>query len=170
MTHPIIPASAIADIDGEPRIRDLTLADYLGLVKAHDVRAMIVRNWSELSLHGNFPHRAEKSEGRGRPGTAYYLNEGQALVICALSRTEKAAEIRKQIIDVFRAYRSGELQPAEEKPVHVVEHKRRLPTRVLRSAEISFIGLASHDCKVADVTLRMPMGVACEVMKALVKS
>jgi hypothetical protein len=58
----------------------------------------------------------------GRPGKAYYLNEGQALVICALSRTPKAVEVRKLIIDVFMAWRQG-------KSVHVQEHYRSAPQR-----------------------------------------
>ncbi|WP_454016984.1 hypothetical protein [Azospirillum sp. Marseille-Q6669] len=49
-----------------------------------------------------------------RPGKAYYLNEGQALVICALSRTPQAALVRRQIIEVFLAYRRGVLPVAEE--------------------------------------------------------
>lgn len=60
-------------------------------------------------MHGNFYVANEKSGMRGRPGKAYYLNEPQALVICALSRTAKAAQVRKALIDVFMAVRRGDV-------------------------------------------------------------
>ncbi|WP_085090269.1 hypothetical protein [Azospirillum oryzae] len=39
--------------------------------------------------------------------TIYWLNEGQVLVICMLSRTPQAAQVRKEVIEVFMAYRRG---------------------------------------------------------------
>lgn len=166
---PAIRTSSITTIDDEPRIRDVDLGFSLGMKNPQSaIRQMIVRNYDELTMHGNFPYRTE-NPGKlgGRPGKSYYLNEGQALVICALSRTEKAVEIRKQLIDVFRAYRAGTLQPAEPKPVKVVEHRRRLPVRALRNADISFLRLESYDCKTAEVTLKMPFATAVALVKAV---
>ena len=163
-----IPASAMTMADGEPRIRDLALAESLGFAKPHTIRDLIVRNRTELEAHGSFPCRAENPGAKGgRPASAYYLNEGQALVICALSRTEKAAEVRKQLIDVFRAYRAGFLQPADHKPVPVVAHRRRLPTRILAKADVSFVSVRSDDIRTADVTLRMPFATAIALLKAI---
>lgn len=47
----------------------------------------------------------------GRPGRAY-LKEEQALLVCLLSRTERAKAVRTEVIRVFTAYRKGQLQPA----------------------------------------------------------
>ncbi len=122
MQNYLIDTSELTVIDDEPRIRDIDLAIKLTYVRPLDIRETIARNRDELEAYGNFPCRTENSIGRGRPGKAYYLNEGQALVLCALSRTPKAAQVRKALIDVFMAYRQG-------KVVHVKEHRRRLPNR-----------------------------------------
>lgn len=105
----------VRDIDREPRIPDLTLAERLGFRKPHNVRKLIDRNRDELALHGEIVERAsnflrdgEKAAGRGRPGVMYFLNEGQALVVCALSRTPIAARVRQDIIAVYMAHRRGE--------------------------------------------------------------
>lgn len=124
MTNALIPVSALAEYAGEPRIMDLVLAERLEMVDRHDVRRLIERNREELEMHGElFSGTVPENTGRrGRPGKAYWLNEGQALVICALSRTEKAAQVRKILIDVFMAWREG-------KSVH----RRKLPARDSRN-------------------------------------
>jgi hypothetical protein len=118
MTNSLIPTSALTEIDEEPRIQDTELAKRLEFKRSYDIRELINRNKSELENYGPLPVRHGQS--RGQAFKAFYLNEGQALVICALSRTEKAAEIRKLIIDVFMAWRRG-------KTVDVKEHYRRPP-------------------------------------------
>ncbi|MCH4543121.1 hypothetical protein [Ochrobactrum sp. A-1] len=116
-----IPTTSLAVIDGEPCILDVDLAERLDFGRSTSVRILIERNRDELEMYGSL-HRRDANPGKqgGRPGKAYYLNEGQALVICALSRTPKAAQIRKLIIDVFMDWRQGKL-------VHVKEHNRRPP-------------------------------------------
>lgn len=124
----LIPTSNLIVIDSEPRVRDIDLATWLGFNRPADVRELIARNHDELGAYGSFPCRTENpGKQGGRPGKAYYLNEGQALVICALSRTLQAAQVRKALIDVFMAYRAG-------KVVQVAEHRRRLPSRSRRGA------------------------------------
>jgi hypothetical protein len=78
--------------------------------------------------------------GRGAPGTAFWLNQGQALRIVTLSETEKADDASKQIIDVFIAYRKGLIPaPVEEDRTHFlaralieackeIEENRKTPT------------------------------------------
>ena len=53
--------------------------------------------------------RSGKARG-GRPTLTYYVNEAQATLICMFSRTERAALARKIVIDVFTAWRRGELE------------------------------------------------------------
>ena len=114
---------------GEPRIEDLRLADWLGFDKPHNIRKLFGRNRDELLGYGdlldsrspmsgclyrapcglNFLHGGEKP-GRGRPGQTFFLNEGQSLVICAMSRTPAAALVRREIIGVYTsAFRRGVL-------------------------------------------------------------
>ena len=39
------------------------------------------------------------------------LNEAQALLVCVLSRTQKAKEVRAALIYIFMAWRRGDFQP-----------------------------------------------------------
>lgn len=66
----------------------------------------IEANRAELETHG--PLRMELIQSAGRPSTAYYLNEEQALLVCMFSRTDKAAAVRKLVIDTFMAVRRGQ--------------------------------------------------------------
>ncbi|PZP65238.1 MAG: hypothetical protein DI604_25040 [Delftia acidovorans] len=121
MKNEIILVGQISEFDGEPRIRDLELGELLNFDRPRKIRDIIDRNAAELLGYGRLPQRGANLSSRGgRPSKAYYLNEGQALVICALSRTDKAAQIRKAIIEVFMAYRQGKL-------VDVQAHYRKPP-------------------------------------------
>lgn len=104
-------------IDGEPRVRDLRLGEVLGFSQIRDLRKIIRRNIDELAQHGAVSrHRGAKpltGSAGGRPEEGFLLNEAQALLICMFSRTRTAAAVRKQIIDVFIAYRHGKLTPSK---------------------------------------------------------
>jgi len=119
----------------EPRIHDLRLAAVLGMANPYKIRELIVSNNEELSEHGEVsPRRGETSSLGGRPGTEYWLNEPQALLICMFSRTPKAAAVRKALIDLFLAWRRGETPPSpaqgQQDPAWhyatVRQHKRRV--------------------------------------------
>ncbi|WP_237905030.1 hypothetical protein [Azospirillum brasilense] len=111
---PPLTPDQLNDQDGEPRVSDVILAERLGFVQPRDIRKLIERNRAELETYGEVCATvAQTTEKGGRPGKAYYLNEGQALVICALSRTPQAALVRRQIIEVFLAYRRGKLASPE---------------------------------------------------------
>lgn len=60
---------------------------------------------TELLSHGPLCTRTVQTGGR--PAAAYYLNEEQALLVCMFSRTDKAASVRKLVIDTFMAVRRG---------------------------------------------------------------
>lgn len=68
-----------------PRVLDTDLAKALQFENAIDIRKLVRRHASELSELGLLATVAKSSDGR--PATAYYLNEAQALLVCALSRT-----------------------------------------------------------------------------------
>jgi len=90
--------------DNEPRILDTTLAKRLDFKRPRKVRDLVARNAEELTTYGPLPRHAPR-----RGALAYYLNEGQALLICALARTSQAATVRRALIDVFMAWRRGQL-------------------------------------------------------------
>jgi hypothetical protein len=52
-------------------------------------------------------------KGRVAETVEYYLNEAQALLVCMFSRTDQAAAVRKQIVEVFIAHRHGRLVPGK---------------------------------------------------------
>lgn len=104
-------------IEEEPRCLDTDLAERLGMARARDIRKdIIVPNRTELEGFGVLratPAKSTDPLGRGRPGTAYYLNEEQALLVCMLSKTTKAKQVRAEVIRVFSAWRRGDLVPAQ---------------------------------------------------------
>ncbi|WP_062223104.1 hypothetical protein [Aureimonas sp. D3] len=138
---PITP-DQLDDRTGEPRVRDLLLGEMLGFSEARAIRKIIGRNLPELASHGEVRDAvSQTSEDGGRPGKEYWLNEGQALVICALSRTPAAAAVRKQMIDVFLAYRRG-LLPVEDEARQTLAH---LAAEVAELRQrVALIGAAPH--------------------------
>ncbi len=138
---PLMPHQ-LNDQDGEPRVLDLTIAERLGFDRSRKIRDLIERNRAELETYGEVrPTVGQTSEAGGRPGKAYYLNEGQALVICALSRTPQAALVRRQIIEVFLAYRRGLLPVAEEQQQTIAHLSAELADLRQR---VALIGAAPH--------------------------
>lgn len=92
----------------EPRVLDTRIGERLGMAQPLDIRRTIETNRNELEMHGEvFAHSAKTSPKGGRPGTEYWLNEAQTLLLCMFSKTENAALIRKEVIEVYLAYRQG---------------------------------------------------------------
>lgn len=82
-------------------------------IPANIRKDLIAPNRTELEVFGVLGKRPITSGPRGgRPGTAFYLNEEQALLVCLLSRTERAKAVRAEVIRVFTAYRRGDLVAA----------------------------------------------------------
>ena len=101
----------------EPRIPDFIEAERLGYDQARDIRKLIKRNEEEIRRHGHLDMRAtvariSKPQGgyEEREVEVYYLNEDQALLVAMLSRTEKAADIRYEIIQVYKEWRKSLLK------------------------------------------------------------
>lgn len=119
-TARILSKTDLKIINDEPRIHDLHLADALGFEQLRDIRKLIARNFQEMKSLGKVCATvAQTLPQGGRPGTEYYLNEAQALLICMFARTERAAEVRKQVIDVFMAWRRGEASKRPERVEYV---------------------------------------------------
>lgn len=106
------------DINGEPRIRDLDLAAWLGFAQARDIRKIIARHHGALSALGPVAE-VEEVVGKGQRVTAAYLNRKQAIFITAKSETPEATEITIEIIERFDAYERGAAKPAVD-PMQVL--------------------------------------------------
>jgi hypothetical protein len=114
MTAMILSISDLnTSINHEPRIRDLRIAERLGMVQPLNIRQTIEANRSELERYGEVFTHSVKTAGTlgGRPATEYYLNEPQIILLCMFSRTEAAAAIRQEVIEVFMAARRKALPP-----------------------------------------------------------
>jgi hypothetical protein len=99
-------------LDEEPRVHDLRLAEALGFSETRYIRKLIKRNTDELQSHGRVCATVSQTSPQGgRPAEEYWLNEPQAILIAMFSRTERAAEVRHLIIEVFMAWRKGRLLP-----------------------------------------------------------
>ncbi len=100
---------------GEPRVLDVRLGEVLGMAQPLNIRAIIRSNMARLERDGAVFTRRVKTpsargrNGEGRPSTEYLLNERQAYRLCMFSRTERAAVVQDQMVDVFFAYRHGQL-------------------------------------------------------------
>lgn len=93
-------------LDGTPRVLDVVVAERLGFDRPRDIRKLIERNLAEIEAFGVCATVAQTSGALGgRPGTEYWLNEEQALLISILARTPKAIEVRRALIQSFMTYR-----------------------------------------------------------------
>ncbi len=105
----------------EPRVRDIEVATHAGMNKLRAVRDIIARNRDELEAHGDLPMRLSKRRSKSptnpsvefeRDVPEYWLNEGQAIALVALMRTDKARDLRIGLVKLFVAYRRGLAAPA----------------------------------------------------------
>lgn len=107
----------ITPFDDEPRVLDTALAERLGMARPTNIRTNIIEaNLDELEGFGHVARAAcnvAMPRGGYKTGMAYYLNEEQALLVCLLSRTERAKQVRAEVIRVFTAWRRGELVSAK---------------------------------------------------------
>lgn len=112
-----ITATDLLIRDDEPRVQDLRLAEALGFGQTRDIRPLIKRNEHELQLYGGVCGTVPQTSARGgRPGLEYWLNEAQALLVCMFSRTPEAARVRRELVEVFMAWRRQRALPAGALP------------------------------------------------------
>ncbi|WP_264045575.1 hypothetical protein [Methylobacterium flocculans] len=104
---------ALIEKDGEPRARDIEIAERLGLSQLRDIRQLIERNRQELETFGALARygAAPITSGKGRTMEVqeFWLNEEQALLIATLSRAPNASAVRAMLIRTFVAWRRGHL-------------------------------------------------------------
>lgn len=111
-------------INHEPRVQDTLLGEKLGYERPRAIRQIIDRYKDELETYGSLA--VNVSEYKGQPTSEYWLNEPQAILLSMFSRTEKAAAVRKALIEVYQAYRAG---TAPTKTITVKSYTRRAPQK-----------------------------------------
>lgn len=108
---------SLTPINGEPRVKDLTLADKLGFSDQYMIRKLIKRNEVKLLSFGILSTVETIHKGAGRPTAEFYLNQKQAIFICMKSETDRAFDVQAEIVRVFDAYLNGTLAAPEPSPV-----------------------------------------------------
>jgi hypothetical protein len=87
----------LSEFEGEPRARDLDIADRLGFSQPRDIRKLIKRHSAELEQFGPSRHRGamvDIGSGAKREVQEYWLNEGQALLVSILSDAPNAPAVQ----------------------------------------------------------------------------
>jgi hypothetical protein len=138
--------SRIVNYDGEPRIRDLDLAERLGTPKPLRIRELIKSNLDKLQAHGvlRLERKTSGVQG-GRPTEEYWLNEEQVYRVCMWSEAPKADHVQYLMAKVFRAYQHKtdlvekrglkiiirqELEPIHERLVKLEDGQEKIITEV----------------------------------------
>jgi hypothetical protein len=114
-----------SDGDGEPRIRDIDLAERLGYDRPRKIRDLIgrmIETGEILDVHvrptvGRIPESLENAPGR--PATEYWLDEEQTLLVCMRSDAPKAMAVNPGAIfgrPGNRGHRSGRKSPRGASP------------------------------------------------------
>lgn len=106
------------DVD-EPRVRDTDLAERLGYDRPRKFRELVSKMVESNELPGVLV-RPGYGRGRNQHGETsavvvtneFWLTEREALLVCARSEAPRAHEVRAMLVDVFIAYRRGQLVPA----------------------------------------------------------
>lgn len=110
MTNIISLTDINIEVNHEPRILDIRLAEALGFKRAADIRPLIERHKEALERFGEVFRTARKTTSKGgRPTEENYLNEKQATYICTKSETDNATEIVIHMVEVFYQVRHGQL-------------------------------------------------------------
>jgi|SRR5882672_49055 len=94
----------------EPRIKDTILGEKAGMGRPRRIRQIIEANLNDLRRYGTVPLvKAHISGGNGAIHSTkeYWLNEGQAIRLCSLLKTEKAQELTHGVITVFIEWKNG---------------------------------------------------------------
>jgi len=103
MTAEIIQFRIERQSDGELRISDYELATHLGWSDIKLMRQVISRNKEDLAEFGLIFTVKIKSEGRGRPEKAFWLNRAQAIHSVYRSETPTARRLSVQLTKAFDA-------------------------------------------------------------------
>jgi len=94
----------LLSVDNEPRVLDVALAEQLEMARPTNIRALIESSLEELEGFGHVARsecNVPMPRGRFKKSTAFCLNRQQALLVCILSRMERAKEVGAEVIRRF---------------------------------------------------------------------
>jgi hypothetical protein len=161
-----LTVSDVSTWGGEGCVPDLRIGEALGFDRPRAVRQLIERNREELLTYGQLVQRearAEVGKGATRAVSEFWLNEAQALLICMFARTATAAEVRRQVVTVFLAWRSGSLppSPAPARPLNDRPDQWQSMSHRLAHAQVAmdYDGVSRPDEYVRSVS-RLPIWTA----------
>lgn len=186
----LIPEVGLTEIDGEPRARDVEIAERLGLERPRKLRELIERNRVEFESFGLLMQAEASTHNGTRPtaGRVFWLNEEQALLAASLSKAPNAPAVRAMLIRTFVAWRRGHLVSASagldltaevrkviggivKNVVHaqLTEVMPALVTAYVADHSLSIAeGLTSGEvCDLSKVATKYPRGVSARVSKRL---
>ncbi len=106
--------------DGEPRVRDVDFAAFLGFKQPRDIRKLIERHSASLGMRAT----VARTLVNGNTVEENWLTEHQCIYLAAKSETPIANSILQQVIDVFVKVRRGVAQvPASTTALTMAELK-----------------------------------------------
>lgn len=146
----------VSEVNGEPTVRDTALAEKLGYSETRAIRKLIKRMIDSGSFGCGTPCPTYEKIANGNQVEVFYLTEKQALKVIAKSETKIADAIMDEVIDVFLAYRKGQLQPVLDyeggKVAHILHGFKHdiNPTAFLNVALISKFERMFGEKKVRD--------------------
>ncbi len=97
----------IRDFDGEPRMRDLQIAEALEFEHPRRIRSLIQRHMETLCGFADIVAQRVTVNHGGSPHEEYWLTEHQALFLCTRSEARGAVALTRQMVMVFAAWRRG---------------------------------------------------------------
>ncbi len=152
-----LPDIELTEVDGEPRARDLDIAERLGFDRPRDIRKLIERNLPEIESFGVCATVARTpAERGGRPATEYWLTEEQALLISSRSDAENAPAVRRMLIKVFVAWRRGHLAPTQAlTPAEMLFEQARMMVEVERKQAALEVVQAEQSKRIATTERRL---------------
>lgn len=109
----MLDRSDLQVIEGDARVSCRRLAEVLGYTRIDSLHRLIRQRMGDLEDFGGvfcFTAKNPSPKG-GRPITTYLLNEHQATALCLWAETPKARGARRLIVEVFTAWRRGEMPP-----------------------------------------------------------
>lgn len=127
----VIDGFEVALLDGEPnpRIHDVEMGRRLQFKRPRKIRE-IIKRWYDAGMlddtlcyrprdaarHGGAREKLGDFEYRQLPEYEFFLGEADALFIASKSETHLAVSLTKQIIQVFMAWRRGQLAQPKTDP------------------------------------------------------
>lgn len=179
---------------GEPRVRDLDLAEKAGLAKPRDIRATIRKAVEDGAISaanngaaatGAVPTVWSETESVPRPKgggmqevEVFYLNEEAAMLVLTRLRTPAAVKATRALVMICAAARRGELGPAPAPtpapPVRLLPEKTAICFEAARLlGEPNMVALFGPDLArtraehyIAEATGKEPQDVAPRMLTA----